>query len=303
MAAPLYLVGVDGSSAGAAALRFAAALSAGTGARLEVVRVVGDVPLAPELGDQARVEADVVRAAEMDTVRAVDAAGLDATVDAITGDPAHELHRRARARDAALIVIGATHRGRLGRLAPGSLGEQLVHGAPCGVLVVPDGWERDRIRRVAAAIDGRPEGDRAAECAAETALAVGAELTLVTADDPRHEMSAVPGDVLLERLRAHRAALESMLNDRRAGLDARLRTSTALVSGDPAEGIGGICAGGVDLLVVGSRGYGPLRAALVGSTSRKLVDHAPCPVLVVPRGGARSPVWAPRRPAAGSTAG
>lgn len=36
-----------------------------------------------------------------------------------------------------------------------------------------------------------------------------------------------------------------------------------------------------DLLVVGSRGLGPLTSALLGSVSEELVDHAPCPVLVV----------------------
>ena len=39
----------------------------------------------------------------------------------------------------------------------------------------------------------------------------------------------------------------------------------------------------LDLLVVGSRGYGPLRRTLVGSVSDELVRTAPCPVLV-PRG-------------------
>jgi nucleotide-binding universal stress UspA family protein len=37
---------------------------------------------------------------------------------------------------------------------------------------------------------------------------------------------------------------------------------------------------GPDLLVVGTRGLGPLTSALVGSVSEELVDHAPCPVLV-----------------------
>jgi nucleotide-binding universal stress UspA family protein len=37
---------------------------------------------------------------------------------------------------------------------------------------------------------------------------------------------------------------------------------------------------GPDLLVVGSRGHGPLTAALLGSVSEELVDHAPCPVLI-----------------------
>jgi len=39
-----------------------------------------------------------------------------------------------------------------------------------------------------------------------------------------------------------------------------------------------------DLFVVGSRGYGPHRAVLLGSVSGRLVRDASCPVLVVPRG-------------------
>lgn len=37
-----------------------------------------------------------------------------------------------------------------------------------------------------------------------------------------------------------------------------------------------------ELLVVGSRGHGSLRAALLGSTSHALAGDAPCPVVVVP---------------------
>ena len=39
-----------------------------------------------------------------------------------------------------------------------------------------------------------------------------------------------------------------------------------------------------DLIVVGSRGHGPLKRLMLGSTSGKLVRSAACPVIVVPRG-------------------
>ena len=40
----------------------------------------------------------------------------------------------------------------------------------------------------------------------------------------------------------------------------------------------------LDLLVCGSRGYGPVRAVLLGGVSRRLTAEAQCPVIVVPRG-------------------
>ncbi len=42
------------------------------------------------------------------------------------------------------------------------------------------------------------------------------------------------------------------------------------------------------LLVLGSRGYGPLRAVLVGAVSGDLLKRAACPTIVVPRGVQRA---------------
>jgi len=39
----------------------------------------------------------------------------------------------------------------------------------------------------------------------------------------------------------------------------------------------------LDLMVLGSRGYGPVRTLLLGSVSRAVVRDAACPVVVVPR--------------------
>jgi hypothetical protein len=40
----------------------------------------------------------------------------------------------------------------------------------------------------------------------------------------------------------------------------------------------------VDLLVMGSRAYGPVKSVMLGGVSRQVIAHADCPVLVLPRG-------------------
>ena len=56
-----------------------------------------------------------------------------------------------------------------------------------------------------------------------------------------------------------------------------------LFGSDPAAAILYVAAVNVDLLVLGSRAYGPVRRALAGSVSSGAVRHAPCPVLLTPR--------------------
>ena len=52
--------------------------------------------------------------------------------------------------------------------------------------------------------------------------------------------------------------------------------------GSPAAEVVGLAEElGVGLVVVGSRGLGGIRRALIGSVSDSVVRHAHCPVLVV----------------------
>jgi nucleotide-binding universal stress UspA family protein len=80
---------------------------------------------------------------------------------------------------------------------------------------------------------------------------------------------------------ASREAAERFAGDRVndvVGHDAQVRVS--VVEGEPADALV-TAAQGADLLVVGNRGRGSLVQALLGSTSAKVSDEAPCPVVVV----------------------
>jgi nucleotide-binding universal stress UspA family protein len=55
-------------------------------------------------------------------------------------------------------------------------------------------------------------------------------------------------------------------------------------TGEPVDALVGLSER-VDLVVCGSRGYGPIRSVLLGGAGHGLLRDARCPVLVVPRGG------------------
>ena len=87
------------------------------------------------------------------------------------------------------------------------------------------------------------------------------------------------------RLTRRRRALGSSPSSSCA-VEAVPNAEPAFLIGDPATEL----ARGVrvsDLLVVGSRGYGPVGAVLLGEVSGRLVEAAMCPVLIVPNGVAR----------------
>ena len=62
-----------------------------------------------------------------------------------------------------------------------------------------------------------------------------------------------------------------------------------LIHGEPAEALAE-ASGDLDLLVLGSRGYGPLKGTLLGSVSARVMAKAACPVMVVPRGAGPTPL-------------
>jgi nucleotide-binding universal stress UspA family protein len=66
------------------------------------------------------------------------------------------------------------------------------------------------------------------------------------------------------------------------GFDERLGATGHRLDGAPARMLAGACED-ADLLVVGSRGYGPVLRLLLGSVSTQLIHLAPCSVLVIPR--------------------
>jgi nucleotide-binding universal stress UspA family protein len=78
---------------------------------------------------------------------------------------------------------------------------------------------------------------------------------------------------------------QTQLNDAVAELPEELRALPVLDRGDPVRKLLEEAELGVDLMVLGSRGFGPVMRLLIGSVSSRVIRECPCPVMVVPRPG------------------
>ena len=140
-------------------------------------------------------------------------------------------------------------------------------------------------KRILTAVDGSPQGIRAARVAGRLARAVGARLTLLTVyDGPSGRLGEPNYSTALGR--ALQRARRTVERARRAVLDAGgPEPQTDWLDGAPAKSIISAARdGGYDLIVVGTRGRGRVRRALLGSVSSAVAAQAGRPVLVVGEG-------------------
>jgi nucleotide-binding universal stress UspA family protein len=240
------LVGYDGRDSSRDALALGQGLATVEGAKLVLLAALELDPLATPADAYERAMAE---AEERLGAAAREQLGETAFRLRTVGGVGAPRGRHEVAADEAAhgIVRGSTHRHGLGRVLPGSVGERLLQGAPCAVLVAPSGFagrERLEIARIGVGYDGKTESGHARGVAAGLAEELGATVETITVSGDGESEPADPGDAATELVERSRE---------------------------------------LDLLVVGSRGYGPVRHALLGSVTSKLMEAALCPVLVVPR--------------------
>jgi nucleotide-binding universal stress UspA family protein len=199
--------------------------------------------------------------------------------------PARALQRVALEAHAALIVVGSSHAGLLGRLHPGSTAERLLRGSPCPVALAPQGHRLrpQAVNRVSVGYDGTPEATRALAAAALVAPALGASLRVIRVFTPDWTVSSasLAGDMRVAP--AAEEAARDELERAVAVLPKAVRAEAVFLHGDPAAELAGESAV-ADLMVVGSRGYGPRRAVLLGGVSGRVAYSAACPLLILPHG-------------------
>lgn len=207
------------------------------------------------------------------------------------GWPIHALHQLATYESADLIVFGAASQGTPGALHV-SLMERMIHGAPCAVALAPSGYGgagARAVRRVGVGFCDTEEARAAVGMARELAEGLGGELEVVAAAglDPALASYAFSAPLLADTQSEIEAEVAEQAERAAAQLLDGIPVHTRTTSGSPSEVLIERSKE-LDLLVLGSRAYGPLRHALLGSVSATVMRGAACPVLVLPR-GARLP--------------
>jgi nucleotide-binding universal stress UspA family protein len=280
------VVGVDGRERSKDALALAARLAERTGGDLLLVHAHGYGPLEKIVGDDGyRALVRTAFNASFDQVKQVvgerRARELRAIPDA---SPAAGLQRIAEDEGAQTIVVGPSRHTGLSRFRPGSVSERLLSGATVPVAVAPAGYSRRErpLARVVCAFDGSPESRLALNWAEALTGRSDTDLIVYSVHSPP-AFGDVQGGLFSREStnQALRSELERAQREALLGHTAR----GIVMSGDPGRTLARATRT-ADLLVMGSRGYGPVRAALLGGVSQYVVHHASCPVVVCPRGAA-----------------
>jgi nucleotide-binding universal stress UspA family protein len=281
------VVGVERSDRSRDALALARTLARAIGTRLILVAVYPVEGRSAVMPPGAYASAVAEEAQSTLEWAARPLAGVKATLCSVPSTSVTRgLQRVAEEEDALAIVVGPSHRGALGHVVPGSVGERLLHGSPCPVAVAPRGYWSEAyrgIRRIGLGFVATPEADEALRAAVGIALRTGATIRARSVAD-------LPDGVTLGYALDTSDSVQTARDDLSASLMRTLAdvTSPVDVTGEVVDGYAddelARLSEEVDLLVCGSRGRGPLGRVLLGSVAAGVMRKAHCPVLIVPRG-------------------
>lgn len=273
------VVGVDGSVASFAAVRWAAVTAARRNAPLHLVHAIGvpaDVPVLGRLlfdTSELRKAGDSALSGGRSVVQEVagptGAIAVESFVESSSPVPA----LAGRSADAQLVVVGARGLGAFERVLLGSVGIGLIRRARCPVAVVPDAEEPDPRRPVLVGVDGSRCGELAVAMAFEEASIRQVGLVAMTTWS-RHDA----------RSEAHDQT-SALLEQRLAGFTQKypeVDVHRVVAEGDPGRRLLQE-SGDAQLIVLGSRGRGGVAGATLGSVSQAVLQESRIPALIATR--------------------
>jgi nucleotide-binding universal stress UspA family protein len=282
------VVGVDASDSSLRALAWAVDQAKLEHRAITLVHAVNAVT--PAYTDAATVHPEEARVALRDDGQRVLAAARSAVERSAPELEVHEVFRLddprnvllEMSRDAAMVVLGSRGRGKLKSLLLGSVGVALVRHAHCPVVIHRPANPGVVRNGVVVGADGSEESLPVLEFAYREASMRSLPLTVVhcywdvnTGGSAPYVVSAAPVDLESERL----LLAESMSGMAEKFPDVKVKSAVA--RGLPQEVLVRL-GERMNLLVVGAHQAGRVSRMLFGSVSVAMVEHASCPVAVVP---------------------
>jgi nucleotide-binding universal stress UspA family protein len=146
------------------------------------------------------------------------------------------------------------------------------------------------IKKILVPIDGSKSADRALDFALDLARKYSAEVVVISVFDAPSVSLVAPGIIfapesIANYLKELKAFLEKVLSEalkKAKKLNVGLKVSKELLQGRAANIIVETAQkGAFDIIVIGSRGLGGIKEFVLGSTSHRVADEAPCPVLII----------------------
>lgn len=278
------VVGCDGSQEGRDAVALGARIASVTDARLSLVGVfpTSFFPVAG-ITDRKTLRAQATRALRHDR----DLLAPHALVHAVADNSVpRALRHYAERWHADLVIVGSNPTASPGHVAIGRRARQLLYDAPFALGLAARGLhERTRwLRTIGVGYDGEPEAESALALAAELARSAGARLavrrvvedSITPLDIPSVGLMENWNDVLEEERQA--GTIEAEAATSRLGISAEVTVTV----GDPGYEVRAFSET-VDLVVVGSRRWGPVARLVTGGVGETLVKDASSSILIAPR--------------------
>ena len=253
------------------------------GSEVTVIAVAGAFEGAPPLQDWMRNRvAEAEQVAELTTadLRAV---GFDVVSLTRAGSPAEEILKAIDDYDIDLTILGSGNRTWLGNLILGSVSTHVLHSSPTSVLIVHEWLQEPVTGRALVGVDGSDHSLRATELFAQFADPGRCTVTTISVAPNAHPV-LVPHPALTPAYEPFDARLQEELIDK-AGREAERASRMLGDAGFETNGMTNVGSAAnillkeadsrrADLVVVGSRGMGPVRRTVLGSVSDNIARHA-----------------------------
>jgi nucleotide-binding universal stress UspA family protein/CBS-domain-containing membrane protein len=291
------VVGVDGSRQSEGAAQVALSLAHRSNAQVHLISVVEELPRYISAREEAAREETEARqyfaACHERLQHEAERKGVALTTQILVGHEVQQLLSVLTSLKADLLVIGNSGHSAVSGTGLGSTASQLLRHAPCSVLVVRMQAHAPQLVRLAVALDGSPLGWEAYSVALDLAHATRHPLQVMSVAEGRPGASASEAALQAKASEPSHSWVTFLL-----GAQARAAASAATagvaveiktLAGSTSDALVKAARDAdTEMLILGATGHEHSWSQTVGATAMKVVEDAPCTVLIVrpPRSGA-----------------